>query len=358
MPGGPILTVAGNGTAGFNGDARPATSAQLQAPGQTALDPSGNLYIADSGNNRIRRVTPSGVISTFAGTGSAGFSGDGGQAVSAQLNQPRGVAFDAGGNLYIADTKNHRIRRVTPGGLITTVAGAGALPLYLPRSVTVDLDRNLFIADTGNHRIMKLSPSGDLSVIAGLGAAGFGGDGGDALAAVFSTPAAIAVDSSGNLFIADFDNSLVRKLTPSTPEVSPVIQLPAARLLHAATLREGPVAPGQILSILVDDVGPAAGVVGTGPVLDNLLAETQVLFDGHAAPLIYVQQHQINVQVPYGVAGRPETHVEVFHSGERKVDTTLAVTSAAPGIFTISGGTGPALVTNQDGSRNSVTNPA
>src|SRR5439155_24685459 len=145
MPGGPILTVAGNGTAGFNGDARPATSAQLQAPGQTALDPSGNLYIADSGNNRIRKVNPSGAIGTFAGTGNPGFSGDGGQASSAQLTLPRGIAFDNAGNLYIADTNNHRIRKVTPGGQITTVAGAGELTLYFPRSVAVDSTGNLFI---------------------------------------------------------------------------------------------------------------------------------------------------------------------------------------------------------------------
>ena len=128
-PGGFIQPVAGNGTAGFNGDFRLATTAQLKAPDQTALDAAGNLYIADSGNHRIRKVTPQGMISTYAGTGSPGLSGDGGQAASATLNQPRGVAVDPAGNLFIADTNNNCIRKVTPGGLITTVVGSAAFPL-------------------------------------------------------------------------------------------------------------------------------------------------------------------------------------------------------------------------------------
>jgi uncharacterized protein (TIGR03437 family) len=361
-PGGTILTIAGNGTAGFSGDARPATSAQLQAPGQIALDPAGNLYIADSGNNRIRKVT-AGIISTFAGTGSAGFSGDGGQAVSAQLTRPRGIALDNSGNLYIADTGNHRVRKVSPGGQITTVAGEGAFPLNLPRSVAVDPGQNLYIADTANHRIVMRSASGTLSVIAGLGAAGYGGDGGDALSAQFSSPAAIAVDLKGNLYVADLDNNLVRKLTPSTPVIfpAPVTQLPAVRFLHAATLLEGPVAPGQLLSIFAEGIGPVtpvSGTFGAGGILDILLSETQVLFDGRAAPLIEVRQSQIQVQVPYEVAGLAATHVEVFHAGTRKVDATLAVESSVPGIFTLAGSTGAARVSNQDGSANSRANPA
>jgi len=245
----------------------------------------------------------------------------------------------------------------------TTVAGEGAFPLNLPRSVAVDLGQNLYIADTANHRIVMRSASGTLSVIAGLGAAGFGGDGGDALAAQFSSPAAIAVDLKGNLYVADFDNNLVRKLTPSNPAIlaAPITQLPAVRFLHAATLREGPVAPGQILSIFAEGIGPGVSVPGTfgaDGILDIMLSETQVLFDGRAAPLIDVQQSQINVQVPYGVAGMAATHVEVFHAGIRKVDATLAVVGSAPGIFTLAGSAGPARVINQDGSANSPSNPA
>jgi uncharacterized protein (TIGR03437 family) len=245
---------------------------------------------------------------------------------------------------------------------MTTVAGGGELTLSFPRSVAVDSGGNLYIADTGNHRIVKLAATGEQSVIAGLGAAGFGGDGGDALAAQFSTPAAITVDGNGNLYVADFDNNLVRKLTPTIPGIAaPVTQMPSARLLHAATIREGAVAPGEILAIFAEGVGPAGGatgVFGADGILDNLLSETQVLFDGQAAPLISVQQSQIKVQVPYEVGGRASTHVEVFHSGVRRVDTRLAVTAASPGIFTLTGGSGPAMIALEDGSINSAANPA
>jgi uncharacterized protein (TIGR03437 family) len=360
-PGGIMQPVAGNGTAGFNGDSRLATSAQLRAPGQAALDTTGNLYIADSGNHRIRKVTPQGMITTYAGTGSSGFDGDGGQAISAHLSLPRGVAVDAAGNVFIADTGNNCVRKVAPGGLITTVAGGGAAPLSSPRSVMVGTDQNLYIADTGNQRILRLTPAGVLSTIAGTGAAGFGGDGGDAMSAQFTTPAALAMDTAGNLYVADFDNNRIRKLSPSTPVIAaPVTLLPTASLVNAASLRDGPVAPGETLSILADGIGPATGVSGVfeaSGMLDTLLAETQVLFDGRSAPLIYVQQSKINVQVPYEVAGLVNTHVQVFHSGALMVDVTLPVTSAAPGIFTVAGGMGPALAFQQD-VPNSQSNPA
>ena len=360
-PGGIMQPVAGNGTAGFNGDSRLATSAQLQAPGQAALDTTGNLYIADSGNHRIRKVTPQGMITTYAGTGSSGFDGDGGQAISAHLSLPRGVAVDAAGNVFIADTGNNCVRKVAPGGLITTAAGGGAAPLSAPRSVMVGTDQNLYIADTGNQRILRLTPAGVLSTIAGTGAAGFGGDGGDAMSAQFTTPAALAMDTAGNLYVADFDNNRIRKLSPSTPVIAaPVTLLPTASLVNAASLRDGPVAPGETLSILADGIGPATGVSGVfegSGMLDTLLSETQVLFDGRAAPLIYVQQSKINVQVPYEVAGLVNTHVQVFHSGALMVDVTLPVTSAAPGIFTVAGGMGPALAFQQD-VPNSQSNPA
>jgi uncharacterized protein (TIGR03437 family) len=156
------------------------------------------------------------------------------------------------------------------------------------------------------------------------------------------------VDGNGNLYVADFDNNLVRKLTPTIPGIAaPVTQMPSARLLHAATIREGAVAPGEILAIFAEGVGPAGGatgVFGADGILDNLLSETQVLFDGQAAPLISVQQSQIKVQVPYEVGGRASTHVEVFHSGVRRVDTRLAVTAASIAL--------------EDGSINSAANPA
>jgi uncharacterized protein (TIGR03437 family) len=362
-PGGTTLTVAGNGTAGFNGDSRPAVSAQLQAPGQAAVDGAGNLYIADSGNNRIRKVAPSGVISTIAGSGSPGFSGDGGQATSAQLNLPRGVAADAAGNLYIADTANNRVRRVEPGGRITSVAGGETSPLSLPLAVMVGADQNIYIADTGNQRIAMLTPAGDFSTIAGTGAAGFAGDGGDSLAAQFNNPSALAMDTVGAIYVADLANNRIRKLTPVTGgnAIAPASLLAAPGVLNAASLQAGPVAPGEIVSIFANGLGPAAAITGVydaNGILGNLISETQVLFDGSPAPIVLAQQGQINAQVPYEVASLAATHMQVYHAGSLTADITLPVAAAAPGLFTVSGSTGQALALNPDGSPNSQTNPA
>ena len=224
-PGGVISTVAGNGIAGFGGDGGPATAASLSFPFGVAVDAGGNLFIGDLGNQRIRKVTPGGVISTVAGNGTFGFSGDGGPATAASLATPSGVAVDAGGNLFIAEQGNHRIRKVTPGGVISTVAGNGiagfggdggpatAANLNFPAGVAVDAGGNLIIADDGNHRIRKVTPGGVISTVAGNGIAGFGGDGGPATAANLNFPAGVALDAGGNLFIADNVNLRVRKVT-------------------------------------------------------------------------------------------------------------------------------------------------
>ncbi len=225
-PGGSITTVAGDGTQGFGGDGGAATDAQLKVPAGVAFDGAGNLFIADYFNHRIRKVTPGGIITTVAGTtDGAGFSGDGGAATAAQLYEPFGVAFDADGNLFITDRGNHRIRKVTPGGSITTVAGTGtsgfsgdggaatAAQLNRPSGVAVDSDGNLFIADQGNNRIRKVTPGGIISTVAGTGTNGFSGDGGAATAAQLNRPAGVAVDAGGNLFIADFNNHRIRKVS-------------------------------------------------------------------------------------------------------------------------------------------------
>jgi len=225
-PDGMISTIAGNGTQGFSGDGGPATSAQLYYPDGLALDAAGNLYIADGGNYRIRKVTPAGVISTVVGNG-YGFGGDGGPATSAQLSIPASVAVDASGNLFIADAANNRIRKVTPDGVISTVAGNGtqgfggdggpatSAQLSNPESVAVDVAGNLFIADTGNNRIRMVTPAGVISTVAGSGSLGFGGDGGPATSAQLSGPTSVAVDAVGNLFVADYGNSRIRKVTPA-----------------------------------------------------------------------------------------------------------------------------------------------
>jgi sugar lactone lactonase YvrE len=218
--GGVITTVAGTGTAGFSGDGAMATSAQLYGPAGAAVDSGGNLYIADAENHRIRRVSPAGTVTTVAGSGGILFSGDGGPATAATLYRPSSVAVDAAGNLYIADTFNDRIRRVTPGGVISTVAGGGTSPaegvaattarLVLPSAVAVDGSGNLFIADYTN-RIRRVS-SGVITTVAGSGAYGTAGDEGSALAAQLAGPNGLALDSAGNVYVAD--GSRIRRFRP------------------------------------------------------------------------------------------------------------------------------------------------
>src|SRR5437867_370527 len=217
-PDGIITTVAGSGTGGFSGDRGPAVSAQLNFPYSVAVDASGNLFIADTLNHRIRKVTPDGIITTVAGSGTGGFSGDRGPAISAQLNSDWRGAVDGSGNLFIADTLNHRIRKVTPDGIITTVAGSGtggfsgdrgpaiSAQLNSPYSVAVDASENLFIADTLNHRIRKVTPDGIITTVAGSGTGGFSGDGGPAISAQLNAAYSVAVDASGNQFIGDTGN--------------------------------------------------------------------------------------------------------------------------------------------------------
>ena len=222
VSGGMIATVAGNGAAGFGGDNGPATSAHLAYPQDLAVDSAGNLYIADTNNNRIRKVS-NGVIATLAGTATYGFSGDNGLATSAQLNNPYGVAVDPAGNLYIADTFNNRVRKVS-NRVITTVAGDGTVgfsgdngpatsaQLADPWSVAVDSAGNLYIADYGNNRIRKVS-NGVIATVAGNGTRGSLGDNGPATSAQFYGPAGLAVDSLGNLYIADYGNNRIRKVS-------------------------------------------------------------------------------------------------------------------------------------------------
>ena len=213
---GVITTVAGTGTAGFSGDGGPSTSAELDDPWGVALDASGSLFIADTG-----------VITTVAGTGTAGFSGDGGPSTSAELDDPRGVALDASGNLFIADRDNHRIRRVAAAtGLIDTVAGSAEVgdggpatnaQLSSPWSMALDASGDLFIADSSNHRVRRVdAATGVITTVAGIGAGGFSGDDGPASNAQLSFPLSVALDSSSNLFIVDSHNNRIRRVDSAT----------------------------------------------------------------------------------------------------------------------------------------------
>ncbi|MEW6234410.1 MAG: NHL repeat-containing protein [Candidatus Omnitrophota bacterium] len=221
---GTISTIAGDGSAGFSGDGGPAKKARLIFPQDVSLDGQGNLYIADSWNHRIRKIDAAGTISTIAGSRASGYSGDGGMATKASLNLPRGVCADASGALYIADTDNHRVRKVHPSGMITTAAGIGVSgysgdggPAVLamldsPWGVSADGSGNLYIADFGNHRIRKVGLDGVITTAAGTGIAGYSGDGGPAAKANLYHPIRIFADFAGSLFISDYFNHSIRKV--------------------------------------------------------------------------------------------------------------------------------------------------
>jgi sugar lactone lactonase YvrE len=221
-----ITTLAGNGIQGFSGDNGPAAQASLNDPTGVAVDTRGSVYIADFANHRVRRIGKDGVITTVAGMGTPGFSGDGGPATLSRLSFPTGVAVDAKGVLYIADYGNHRIRRVSPNGVITTLAGVGHFgflgdgglatqaSLNSPMGVAVDAAGVIYIADTGNQRVRYVKPSGIIMTIAGTGVFGFFGDGGPATRAALSVPTGVAVDEKGTLYIADSFNQRVRRVGP------------------------------------------------------------------------------------------------------------------------------------------------
>jgi sugar lactone lactonase YvrE len=233
-----VTTVAGDGSYGYKGDGGQATSTGLLNPYGVAVDASGNIYIADTGDYRIRLVTSStGIITTVAGDGTAGYKGDGGQATSAGLTYPYGVAVDASGNIYIADSYDNRIRLVTKStGIITTVAGDGSYGykgdggpatsagLSFPRGIALDASGNIYIADFYPNRIrMVMKSTGIITTVAGGGSYGYVGDGGPATSAGLSNPSSIAVDASGNIYIADTYNNRIRLVSPkaSTASLAP-----------------------------------------------------------------------------------------------------------------------------------------
>lgn len=209
----------------YAGDGGPALHAQLFTPEAVAVDASGKLYIADYGNSRIRKVSD-GIIETVAGNGVLGFSGDGGPAPNAQIGGPAGLAVDSAGNLFISEYLNNRIRKVTSSGTITTVVGTGLCcnlgdngpaidaELSNPHGIALDQAGNLYIADSLNGRVRKVAPDGVITTLAGTGVHGFSGDGGPANQAQLNYPWDVAVDTTGNVFVADNQNFRVRKISP------------------------------------------------------------------------------------------------------------------------------------------------
>jgi uncharacterized protein (TIGR03437 family) len=461
-----IATVAGDGYLRAIGDGGPATAAHLFRPTAVSLDASGNLFIADAGAERLRVVTARGQIGTLAGTGVAGYSGDGGPAFTAQLNLPMGVTTDPFGGVFLADTNNHRIRalgrdggiqttvgtgfpgvgqeglpgvqtllhapqavctdragvlyvvdtgnhrvlRATAGTLLITAAGNGSpgaagdggparlAQLNSPTSCALNTAGTLFIADTGNHAIRVVTPDGNITTEAGARTAGFSGDEGPAVSATLNAPAGVAaddngalyiadtgnnrirlvnahglihtiagndpaapldgprglvLDGSGNLYFADTNHNLVRRLVPQDAALAPAVEAPPLSAVNAASLQSGPVAPGELISILGLGLGPetgAAGVVDGDGLFPQLLGGTEVLFDGVPAPVLYAQASQLNTQVPYTSNPGSVVNLEVRYNSQPAGTLALTVADAAPALF-------PA-VANQDGSINSQSHPA
>ncbi len=266
-----INTFAGNGTPGYTGDNGPAVNASLNTPSGVAVDGAGNVYIADSGNNVVRKVTAaSGIITTVAGNGALGSStnvGDGGQATAANLNNPQGVTVDIAGNLFIADTSHHRIRRVDAiTGIITTVAGNGtatgsgaggfsgdggqaiSAELNYPFTVAFDIAGNMYIPDSANNRIREVSTSGIISTFAGTGAAAYTGDGAAATSAALWTPEGVIPDPAGNVYIADTQNAAVRRVNALTGDIATIAVNGAGEDLFGGNLEQliiyGPIGMG------------------------------------------------------------------------------------------------------------------
>jgi uncharacterized protein (TIGR03437 family) len=382
-PNGNIATISGTGAPGFSGDNVPPSGAQVNTPRGLAANAFGRLYFADSGNSRVRAIDPGGNIFTFAGNGNASYFGDNLQARVASVNQPEGVAIDSAGNVYIADTLDNAVRKVGTDGSITTIAGFGTpgfsgdggpavrAALDHPRGVAVAPDGTIYIADTGNNRVRKVDFLGNIStvaadlsgprgvavdragvvyisdtghnqvlrgnaVVAGTGACCFAGDGGFATAAMLNAPAGLAVDDAGNVYVADSGNSAVRVLRPVSGTVT------VSAVTNAASNQTGAIAPGEVVAIY------GSGFAGV----------QTVLFNGSPASPLYTTDSQIGAVVPAALAAS-SVQIVAQRSGAASSPLTVPLARSAPGVFTIDdSGHGQAVATNQDGSTNGANAPA
>lgn len=401
---GTISTFAGTaGSAGFAGDGKAATAAQLNNPSGVAVDSSGNVYIADTSNNVVRMVNTSGNISTFAGNNSlgAGYSGDGGAATNGMLNAPTSVAVDSSNNVYITDSVTNLVRKVSggnfstiigingtggslnhPNGVLVDSKGAvyvsdtshrvlkfanGALASFAgtgdvgfggdnglatkavlnnPIGLAVDAAGDVLIADSNAFRIRAVSTAGIITTIAGSGHIGYLGDGGSALTAYLNFPHGVCVDGSGNVYISDTANNVIRKLSLSAPVIAPNGVVSSASF-------QPQVAPGSLASIAGTNLATSTPPQATTP-LPTSLGGATVNLNGTAAPVLYASPTLINFQVPWKTAvGNASVTVTV--AGVTSNTMTVPVTATAPGIFYYS--SGQAIAQNHDYSLNTSGNP-
>jgi uncharacterized protein (TIGR03437 family) len=355
VSGGNINVYAGSALPGYSGDNGAANVAQVSGPTGLAFDPSGNLYIADTGNSLIRRVDKNGIITSYVGGT--------GPTANSVLN-PTGICFDAAGTLYIADTGHNRIAKYVPGATsLTTVAGNGesgfsgdggtarSARLNHPAGVAVDAAGNVYIADTTNSRIRKVNTDGTIFTIAGSGSIGYFGDGGNATSAALNFPRGIAVGSDGKVYIADTGNSVIRALSASVASASGVS--------NAASF-VAKVSPGALASIFGAGFGQttAQGQLGLiSNALPTSLAGISVTVNGTLAPLLYVSPGQINFQVPWKATASSSgtAAVAVVVNGGPSNAVQVPLQTAAPGLFTIGDA---AIAQNQDFTLNDAGHPA
>ena len=412
---GVLSTAAGSGASVFyGGDGAQATAARIRSPTAIIQDDLGNFYVSDTGNNRIRKINPAGLITTYAGTGDPGNKGDGSLATLAQLHAPRCLAFDSGRNLYIADAGNNRVRKITPGGLIFTVADQ----LNDPECIAIDSSDTLYVAETGANRVLGGSSTGLLPVTDALKPTGLAiGPGGilyiaessriskwtrtSGFATVIDNlngPRGIVATGDGGILIAETGSNRIRSFTADGqlftvagtglagfsgddgPASFAQLNAPMGlsvdisgrvwvadsgnnRIRVLSPSVSAPVIAPDLQVRVVNAASMAAGPVASGEIITIFgmgfyPTQTRVLFDGKPAPLFYVGDTQINCQVPYSVTPGVDAAVAIVSQGVAIANFTTPVVNAAPGLFTVSRGAGPVAATNEDGGYNSVSNPA
>ncbi|HEV2690962.1 MAG TPA: hypothetical protein VGV35_20540 [Bryobacteraceae bacterium] len=359
-PDGVITTIAGNGRHNLYAPGVAATSSPMDWPNALAVDSKGVIYFAEIHGYRVGKIASDGKFATVAGTGFPGYNGDNIQATKANLGKPAGIAVDASGNLYIADQTNHRIRKVNPGGVISTIAGTGqpgfggdggdatAAAINTPMDVKVDSRGNIYIADMLNHRVRRIDPNGNITTLAGTGAAARGPDGVDATTSSLNFPAGLALDSNDDLYIVDWQNYLIRRVS-----FQPRAALFSGGVVNAASFTT-PVAPGSLISIFGANLASSTMTASSAP-WPTKLGDTSVQVNGVSVPVYFASSGQINAQLPYEIM--PGTQiVSVTNSIGLGDAIPFSVAAAGCGIFQYVGGS-RGIVLNQDGTLNSPANP-
>jgi uncharacterized protein (TIGR03437 family) len=349
-----IITTLVGPTAGFSGDGQPASGAAIRNPLDIVVDSGGNIWFIDSNNNRIRKITPAGTINTVAGFGTAAYSGDGASALQAGM-QPGAMALGPNGSLYFTDAgvagqgASYRVRMVNGSGTISTIAGgkgtadagdggpATSAGLSSPDGVAIDSAGNVYIAEAATNKIRKVSPGGTITTYAGTGSCCSTGDGGPAIQATFNYPRGMAVDAANNLYIADSNSDKIRKISGS-----PAIENNG--VVNGASFSSGGIVPGEIATVFGANLTTGTGInLASALPLATTLLSVQVMVNGTAAPIFAVDnvngQEQINFQVPYEVAGQATATLQVVNNGSPGNTLTVPVMPAQPGIFTYTIGT-------------------